>query len=46
MVEVKKDKKTACYVIEKTDGEGFHHTLWVTEQELWDISVQARQILE
>ena len=46
MVSVRKDSKSECYVISRTDSEGFHSNLFVTEEELWDLTVQARQILE
>lgn len=34
MVEIDKDKKSNTYIITKTDSEGFHHQLNVTEEEL------------
>lgn len=33
-IELKRDKKFSNYIITKTDSEGFHHTLFVSENEL------------
>ncbi len=37
MIEITKDKKSPTWIITKTDGEGFHHQLSVTSEELFDL---------
>lgn len=34
MIEISKDKKSPTWIITKTDAEGFHHQLALTEDEL------------
>lgn len=34
MIDIKKDNKSSTWIITKTDGEGFHHQLHVTEDEM------------
>ena len=37
MVELLKDKKSSMWVITRTDDEGFHRQLNLTEEELDDL---------
>lgn len=34
MIEIHKDKKAPVWIITKTDNEGFHHQLALTESEM------------
>ncbi len=34
MIEISKDSKSATWILTKTDGEGFHHQMNLTQQEL------------
>lgn len=35
MITLDKDRKNSnIFIITKTDGEGFHHQLWLTRQEM------------
>ncbi len=38
MVELKKDKKGPTYILTKTDNEGFHRQMNLTEEELVELS--------
>ena len=40
MIALKKDKKSSCWIIEVTNGEGFHDCLFVTEHELAELRRQ------
>lgn len=33
MIEVKKDRKSACYMIVTTNNEGYHGTLFITPSD-------------
>lgn len=37
MVELKKDKKSAMWIVTKTDSEGFHHQIMLTRSELLEL---------
>lgn len=37
MIDIKKDTKSATYIITKTDSEGFHHQLNVTAEEIEEL---------
>lgn len=34
MIELSKDKKSETYIITRTDSEGFHHQLNITQSEM------------
>ena len=34
MIEIRKDSKSATWILTKTDGEGFHQQMNLTQQEL------------
>ena len=37
MVDIKKDRKSDMWIITRTDGEGFHHQLAVSESQMNEI---------
>ena len=38
MVDISKDRKGRTWIITRTDGEGFHHQLHLTEQEMDELA--------
>lgn len=44
MVDIKKDSKSSTWVITKTDSEGFHHQVNLTNEEMRDLMSLLAQI--
>ena len=38
MIEIRKDRKSATWILTKTDGEGFHHQVNLTQEELYSLA--------
>ena len=45
MIEINKDSKSETWILTKTDSEGFHHQIHVTEEELNEIAEVAMDVL-
>lgn len=37
-IELSKDGKSSMYILTKIDSEGFHHSIFVSKEELVEIS--------
>ena len=37
MIEISKDKKSSSLIITRTDGEGFHRQLTLTQEESYEL---------
>lgn len=46
MIEITKDKKSPTWIITKTDGEGFHHQISVTMDELFELGKACFKALD
>lgn len=44
-IYISKDGKSSTFVIQKTDKEGFHHSIFVTKSELIVLCSKIYQIL-
>ena len=45
MIDIKKDSKSPTYIVTRTDNEGFHYQLHLTENELMDLAKYAIRVL-
>ena len=42
MISITKDRKSATYIITKTDGEGYHRQMNVTEEEMEELAAMLK----
>ena len=42
---ISKDGKSSTFVIQKTDKEGFHHSIFITKSELIELYNKIYQVL-
>lgn len=46
MIEIVKDNKSKCWWVYKTDKEGFHTSLALTEKEMKNLSIMLNKLTE
>ena len=46
MIEVSKDKKSGMFIITRTDSEGFHKQMTVSEEELRNLVSRTHELVE
>ena len=42
MISIARDRKSATYIITKTDGEGYHRQMNVTEEEIMELAAMLK----